>query len=165
MCRRPEPAVFGPSLSHDLGDRHSCTPALGRSRLEPASQPDPVPALHQLQMPTAGTRRIICTSRKSAKFAARREPAHTRLRWCRAIFFPSSCGSSAMTTRPDLAADRRIEVGGYTVRRPRRGPSDDEVRMLINMQQEGEIAFQLHSLAQLQFTAGSALLESRTYEA
>jgi len=37
--------------------------------------------------------------------------------------------------------------------------------MLINMQQEGEIAFQLHSLAQLQFTAGSALLESRTYEA
>jgi hypothetical protein len=37
--------------------------------------------------------------------------------------------------------------------------------MLINMHQEGEIAFQLHSLAQLQFIAGSALLESRTYEA
>jgi hypothetical protein len=37
--------------------------------------------------------------------------------------------------------------------------------MLINMQQEGEIAFQLHSLAQLQLIAGSALLESRTYEA
>jgi len=70
-----------------------------------------------------------------------------------------------MTTRPDLAADRRIEGGGYTVRRPRRGPSDDEVRMLINMQQEGEIAFQLYSLAQLQLIAGSALLESRTYEA
>ena len=70
-----------------------------------------------------------------------------------------------MTTRPDLAVDRCIESGGYAVCRPRRGPSDDEVRMLINMQQEGEIAFQLHSLAQLQFTAGSALLESRTYEA
>ena len=41
----------------------------------------------------------------------------------------------------------------------------DEVRMLINMHQEGEIAFQLHSLAQLQFIAGSMLLESRTYEA
>ena len=52
-----------------------------------------------------------------------------------------------MTTRPDLAAGRRIEGGGYTVRRPRRGPSDDEVRMLINMQQEGGIAFQLHALA------------------
>jgi hypothetical protein len=37
--------------------------------------------------------------------------------------------------------------------------------MLINMQQEGEIAFQLHSLAQLQLIAGSVLLESRTYEA
>jgi hypothetical protein len=37
--------------------------------------------------------------------------------------------------------------------------------MLINMQQEGEIAFQLHSLAQLQFIAGSALLESRAYAA
>ena len=70
-----------------------------------------------------------------------------------------------MTTRPDLAAGRCIESGGYTVRRLRRGPSDDEVRMLINMQQEGEIAFQLYSLAQLQLIAGSALLESRTYEA
>jgi hypothetical protein len=70
-----------------------------------------------------------------------------------------------MTTRPDLSADRRIEGGGYTVRRPRGGPSDDEVRMLISMQQEGEIAFQLHSLAQLQLIAGSTLLESRTYEA
>ena len=48
---------------------------------------------------------------------------------------------------------------------PRGGPSDDEVRMLISMQQEGEIAFQLHSLAQLQLIAGSTLLESRTYEA
>ena len=55
--------------------------------------------------------------------------------------------------------------GGYTVRRPSRGPSDDKVRMLIDMQQEGEIAFQLHSLAQLQLIAGSVLLESRTYEA
>ena len=54
-----------------------------------------------------------------------------------------------MTTRPDLAADRCIEGGWYTVRRPRRGPSDDEVRMLINTHQEGEIAFQLHSLALL----------------
>ena len=70
-----------------------------------------------------------------------------------------------MTTRPDLSVDRRIEGGGYTVRRPRRGPSDDEIRMLISMQQEGEIAFQLHSLAQLQLIAGSTLLESRTYEA
>jgi hypothetical protein len=70
-----------------------------------------------------------------------------------------------MTTRPDLAADRCIKGGGYTVRRPRGGPRDDQVRMLINMQQEGEIAFQLHSLAQSQFIAGSALLESRTYEA
>ena len=55
-----------------------------------------------------------------------------------------------MTTRPDLAADRCIEGGWYTVRRPRRGPSDDEVRMLISMQQEGEIAFQFLSLAHLQ---------------
>src|SRR6516162_3929208 len=30
-------------------------------------------------------------------------------------------------------------------------------------QQEGEIAFQLHSLAQLQLIGGSVLLESRTY--
>ena len=61
--------------------------------------------------------------------------------------------------------DRCIKCDGYVVRRPSHGPSDDEVRTLINMQQEGEIAFQLHSLAQLQFTAGSALLEGRTYEA
>jgi hypothetical protein len=37
--------------------------------------------------------------------------------------------------------------------------------MMISMQQEGEIAFQLDSLAQLQLIAGSALLESRTNEA
>jgi hypothetical protein len=37
--------------------------------------------------------------------------------------------------------------------------------MLINMQQEGEIAFQLHSLAQLQLIGGSVVLRSRTYEA
>jgi hypothetical protein len=37
--------------------------------------------------------------------------------------------------------------------------------MRINMQQEGEIAFQLHSLAQLQLIGGRVLLESRTYEA
>ena len=60
--------------------------------------------------------------------------------------------------------DRCIKGGGYAVRRPSRGPSDDEVRTLINMQQEGEIAFQLHSLAQLQIIGGSVLLESRTYE-
>jgi hypothetical protein len=53
----------------------------------------------------------------------------------------------------------------YTVLRPSRGPSDDKVRMLINMQQEGEIAFQLYSLVQSQFIGGSVLLESRTYEA
>ena len=61
--------------------------------------------------------------------------------------------------------DRCVKGGGYAVRRPSRGPSDDEVRTLINMQQEGEIAFQLHSLAQLQIIGGSVLLESRTYEA
>ena len=61
--------------------------------------------------------------------------------------------------------DRCIKGGGYTVGLPSRGPSDDKVRMLINMQQEGEIAFQLHSVAQLQFIGGSVLLESRTYEA
>jgi hypothetical protein len=61
--------------------------------------------------------------------------------------------------------NRCIRRGGYTVRRPSRGPSDDKVRMLINMQQEGEIAFQLHSLTQSQFIGGSVLLESRTYEA
>ena len=60
--------------------------------------------------------------------------------------------------------DRCIKGGGYAVRRPSRGPSDDEVRTLINMQQEGEIAFQLHSLAQLQIIGESVLLESRTYE-
>ena len=60
--------------------------------------------------------------------------------------------------------DRCIKGGGYTVCRPSRGPSDDEVRMLINMQQEGEIAFQPHSLAQLQIIGESVLLESRTYE-
>ena len=59
--------------------------------------------------------------------------------------------------------DRCIKGGGYTVRRPGRGPSDDKVRTLIKMQQEGEIAFQL--LAQSPFIGGSALLESRTYEA
>jgi hypothetical protein len=37
--------------------------------------------------------------------------------------------------------------------------------MLINMQQEGEIAFQLHSLARLQFIGRSVLLESRVYAA
>jgi hypothetical protein len=36
--------------------------------------------------------------------------------------------------------------------------------MLINMQQEGEIAFQLHSLAQLRIIGGSVLLENRWYE-
>ena len=61
--------------------------------------------------------------------------------------------------------DGCIKGGGYTVRRPSRGPSDDKVRMLINMQQEGEIAFQLHSLAQSAFIREGALLESRTYEA
>ena len=60
---------------------------------------------------------------------------------------------------------RCIKGGGYAVRRPGRGPSDDRVRMLINMQQEGEIAFQLLSLARSPFIGGSALLESRTYEA
>ena len=61
--------------------------------------------------------------------------------------------------------DRWITGGGYTAARPSRGPNDDIVRMLINMQQEGEIAFQLHSLAQLQLIGGSVVLESRTYEA
>jgi hypothetical protein len=60
--------------------------------------------------------------------------------------------------------DRCIKGGGYAVRRPSHGPSDDEVRTLINMQQEGEIAFQLHSLTQLQIIGGSVLLECRTYE-
>jgi hypothetical protein len=81
-----------------------------------------------------------------------------------------------MTSRPDDKGGRAIRNlivlaaasctgGGYTVCRPSRGPSDDKVRMLIDMHQEGEIAFQLHSLAQLQLIAGSVLLESRTYEA
>jgi len=61
--------------------------------------------------------------------------------------------------------DRCIKGGGYTVARPTRGPSDDKVRMLINMQQEGEIAFQFHSLAQLKLIGGSVVLESRTYSA
>jgi hypothetical protein len=61
--------------------------------------------------------------------------------------------------------DRCIKGGGYTVLRPSRGPSDDKVRVLINMQQEGEIAFQLNSLVQSQFIGGRVLLESRTYEA
>ena len=60
--------------------------------------------------------------------------------------------------------DRCVKGGGYAVRRPSHGPSDDEVRTLINIQQEGEIAFQLHSLARLQITGGRVLLESRTYE-
>ena len=60
--------------------------------------------------------------------------------------------------------DRWIKGGGYTVRRPSRGPSDAEVRNLINMQQDGEIAFQLHSLAQLQIIGASVLLESQRYE-
>jgi hypothetical protein len=37
--------------------------------------------------------------------------------------------------------------------------------MLINMQQEGKIAFQLYNLAQLQLIGGSAVIESGTYEA
>jgi hypothetical protein len=60
--------------------------------------------------------------------------------------------------------DRCIKCDGYVVRRPSHGPSDDAVRTLINMQQEGEIAFQLHSLARLQIIGGSVLLKSRTYE-
>ena len=61
--------------------------------------------------------------------------------------------------------DLCIEGGSYTVRRPRRGPSDEKVRMRINMQQEGEIAFQLDTLAQLQLIGGRVLLGSRMYEA
>ena len=56
--------------------------------------------------------------------------------------------------------DRCIEGGGYTVDGPSRGPSDDEVGVLIKLQQEGEIAFRLHSLAQLQFNGERMLLES-----
>ena len=54
---------------------------------------------------------------------------------------------------------------GYTVHRPGRGPSDDQVRLLINMQREGEIAFQLRGIAQAQFLRRSVLLESQPYEA
>ena len=43
--------------------------------------------------------------------------------------------------------DRCIKGGGYAVRRPSRGPSDDEVRTLINMQQEGEIQQDDHTNA------------------
>ena len=39
----------------------------------------------------------------------------------------------------------------YTVHSPSRGPSDDQVSLLINMQREGEIAFQLRDIAQAQF--------------
>ena len=53
----------------------------------------------------------------------------------------------------------------YTVHSPGRGPSDDQVSVLINMQREGEIAFQLRDIAQAQFLRRSVLLESRTYEA
>ena len=60
--------------------------------------------------------------------------------------------------------DRLINGGGYTVCRPGRGPSDDEIRLLINIQQEGEIAFQLHSMMQAQVLSRSVLLECRTYE-
>jgi hypothetical protein len=37
--------------------------------------------------------------------------------------------------------------------------------MLVNMHQEGSIAFQLRNLAQLKLIGGSVLLESPTYEA
>ena len=61
--------------------------------------------------------------------------------------------------------DRLIKDGVYTVRRPGRGPHDDKVTLLIKIQQEGEIAFQLHSMTQVQVLGRSVLLESRTYEA
>jgi hypothetical protein len=61
--------------------------------------------------------------------------------------------------------DRLINDGVYTVTRPSRGPHDDKVRLLIKIQQEGEIAFQLHSMTQEQVLGRSMLLESRTYEA
>ena len=61
--------------------------------------------------------------------------------------------------------DRLIKGGVYTVRRPGRGPNDDKVRLLIKLHQEGEIAFQLYSMAQVQVLGRSVLLESRTYEA
>ena len=77
---------------------------------------------------------------------------------------PGHKGATAIGNLTILAA-AICTGGGYTVRRPSRGPSDEKVRMLIDMQQEGEIAFHLHSLAQLQFIGGSVQLESRTYEA
>jgi hypothetical protein len=43
-------------------------------------------------------------------------------------------------------------------------PSDDEIRLLINVQQQDEIAFQLHSMTQAQMFGRSVLLECRTYE-
>jgi hypothetical protein len=61
--------------------------------------------------------------------------------------------------------DRLIKGGVYTVRRPGRVPNDDKIRLLIKMQQEGEIAFQLHSMTQARILGRSMLLESRTYEA
>jgi hypothetical protein len=61
--------------------------------------------------------------------------------------------------------DRPKKGGAYTVRRPGRGPNDDKVRLLIKIQQEGELAFQLHSMTQLQILGRSVLLESPTYEA
>jgi hypothetical protein len=61
--------------------------------------------------------------------------------------------------------DWLIKGGVYTVSRPGREPDDDKVRLLIKIQQEGEIAFQLHSITQEQVLGRSMLLESRTYEA
>ena len=61
--------------------------------------------------------------------------------------------------------DRLIKDGVYTVRRAGRGPQDDKVTLLTKIQQEGEIAFQLHSMTQVQVLGRSVLLESRTYEA
>ena len=61
--------------------------------------------------------------------------------------------------------DRCIKAWGYSVRRPSHGPSDDQVRMLINIQQEGEIAFRLLSQAQSQFIGESVLVQSLVYEA
>jgi hypothetical protein len=60
----------------------------------------------------------------------------------------------------------RVAIASQQVARLARTPmrAAREVRTLMNMQQEGEIAFQLHSLAQLQIVGGSVLLESRTYE-
>jgi len=62
----------------------------------------------------------------------------------------------ALSVSQERPRDRRI---------PSRGPSDDQVSLLINMQREGEIAFQLRDIAQAQFLRRSVLLESRTYEA